>query len=282
MNVSVFDTRTCILGEGPLWHPIRKQLFWFDIIGKKLLSQSNGEKLEWQFEECVSAAGWIDTETLLVASETGLYRFDISSGEMTHVIDLEKDNIVTRSNDGRADPWGGFWIGTMGKRLEPRAGAIYRYYNGSITKLYSDISIPNAICFSPDKKFGYFADTGAQQIMRQELDHNGWPKGEPEVLIDLRNEGINPDGAVTDREGNIWNSQWGASRVACYGSDGSFKLAIDLPASQSTCPAFGGEDLKTLFMTSAAEGLQPDTGPHGQTFLLSSEIAGLPEPQAKI
>ena len=119
MTVQVFDDRSCSLGEGPLWHPLRNQLFWFDIIGKKLLSVDAEGPKSWQFDEFVSAAGWVDIDTLLVASASGLWRFNLTTGDRSLVCHLEHNNAVTRSNDGRADPWGGFWIGTMGIDANP-------------------------------------------------------------------------------------------------------------------------------------------------------------------
>ena len=105
MNADAFDTRICELGEGPLWHPERQQFFWFDILGMSLLSREGDQALEWQFDEHVSAAGWIDHDRLMVASETALWQFDLSSGEQSFLCALEAENPVTRSNDGRADPW---------------------------------------------------------------------------------------------------------------------------------------------------------------------------------
>ena len=106
----IFDDTRCELGEGPLWHPLRQQLFWFDILGKRLHTKGQ----HWDFDDHVSAAGWIDHDTLIVASSRALMTFDIITGDTEHLCDLEADNPVTRSNDGRADPQGGFWIGTMG------------------------------------------------------------------------------------------------------------------------------------------------------------------------
>ncbi|MEM6729608.1 MAG: SMP-30/gluconolactonase/LRE family protein, partial [Pseudomonadota bacterium] len=151
----IFDDHPCILGEGPLWHPGRGELFWFDILGKSLRSKAR----VWDFEECVSAAGWIDDDTLLMASASSLSKFDIPTGAREILMPLEADNPATRSNDGRADPWGGFWIGTMGMQLEEDAGAIYRYYRGEVRTLYAPITIPNAICFAPDRSCAYWTDT---------------------------------------------------------------------------------------------------------------------------
>jgi len=272
MSAQIFDDRPCELGEGPLWHPLRQQLFWFDILGKRLLSQKDGEQLSWSFDEHVSAAGWVDIDTLLIASETALFTFDLTTGAQKPVCGLEADNAMTRSNDGRADPFGGFWIGTMGKASEPRAGAIYRLYKGELRCIISDVTISNSICFAPDGSRAYFTDTVTKQIMSVALDNNnGWLAGEPEVFIDLAAEGLNPDGSVVDAQGNLWNAQWGAHRVACYASDGTFVKAVEFPAEQVSCPAFGGKDLNMLLATTAAVGL---TGAkEGLTFAIT--LAGV-------
>ena len=276
MTAHVYDKRACALGEGPLWHPLLKQLFWFDILGKKLLTQEAGKPRHWQFDEHVSAAGWVDAQTLLIASESGLYRFDIASGERNLVVALEADDPSTRSNDGRADPWGGFWIGTMGKNAEQDRGAIYRYYRGEVTQLYAPITISNSISFSPDRQAAYFCDTKSRQIMRQALSAtNGYPKGNPEILIDLNQDGLNPDGSVVDADGCIWSAQWGAGRVARYSPKGKFMSAISFPAGQISCPAFGGAGLMTLFATSAAHGVSGALD--GFTFETRVDISGQTE-----
>jgi sugar lactone lactonase YvrE len=231
------------------------------------LSQVGGKALEWSFNEHVSAAGWVSRTTLLIASETALFLFDVETGASTPICALEADRPANRSNDGRADPYGGFWIGTMGKAAETGAGAIYRFYKGQLTPLYENLSIPNAICFSHDGSLAYFSDTVTGCVQSVALDAQGWPKGAPTVFLDLRAEGLAPDGAVVDRLGNIWIAQWGAARVACYDAAGRFVSAVAMPAPHTTCPAFGGWDLRTLFCTSATQGLSdeaigsaPDSG----------------------
>ena len=277
MSVTVHDPRACRLGEGPLWHPERRQLFWFDILGKRLLSRDGTAQREWQFDEHVSAAGWVDADRLLIASETALFLFDLETGTRRDLVPLEADNLVTRSNDGRADPWGGFWIGTTGRNAEEKAGAIYRYYRGELRCLFDGITISNAICFSPDRATAYFTDTRSRRIMRQPLGKDGWPEGESTVFVDLTGEGLNPDGAVVDAEGCLWNAQWGAARVARYGPDGRFLSAIPFPARQMTCPAFGGDGLRRLFATSATQGLSEKATADGQTFATEVDVAGQAE-----
>lgn len=282
----VFDNTECFLGEGALWHPKLKQLFWFDIINAKLYSLSGDTASSWCFDEMVSAAGWIDKNELLIASETALFRFNISTGEQAEVVPLEADNPVTRSNDGRADPWGGFWIGTMGKNAEPGAGAIYRYYDGELRKLFPNITISNAICFAPDRSCAYFTDTPTRKVMRQSLaGDDGWPVGDAELFLDLNDEGLNPDGAVTDSEGNIWIACWGDGAVHAFSPQGERLERISLEAAHASCPAFGGLDYTTLFTTTAQQGVPPEQRAEqlaGQTFYEEMKFRGLPEPAVRL
>ncbi|MCG6902527.1 MAG: SMP-30/gluconolactonase/LRE family protein [Rhodobacter sp.] len=286
MTATVFDTRQCELGEGPLWHPERRQLFWFDILGQRLMSRQNDQPQDWQFGEYVSAAGWTGQDTLLIASESRLFHYDLGTGTAETVAALEADRPDTRSNDGRADPQGGFWIGTMGKRAERQAGAIYRYYRGELRQVHARITIPNSICFAPDGRRAYFTDTAARRILTQALDDNGWPRGEPDLFLDLRAEGLNPDGSVTDAAGNLWNAQWGAARIAQYSPGGRFLQALDFPARNTSCPAFGGAELTTLFCTTAREHLDAETlrahPANGQTFVVETSTKGWPEPQVML
>lgn len=279
MTAVVYDPRRCELGEGAFWHPQREQLFWFDILGRRLLSRDGARPLEWRFDVQVSAAGWIDRETLLVAAETGLFRFGIDSGALAPLLPLEAERPETRSNDGRADPMGGFWIGTMGKRAEPGMGAIYRYAGGEIRRLFDRITIPNAICFAADGRTAHFADTAAAQVFRVPLDPGGWPSGQPELFLDLAAEGLAPDGAVIDAEGAFWNAQWGAGRVARYLPDGSFDRAIAIGGRHASCPAFGGPDLATLHVTTAREGLGTPGPGDGVVYACAAGVPGRPEPR---
>ncbi len=282
---SVYDPRACELGEGALWHPVRGQLFWFDILARKLLSQGPEGPQDWTFDRMVSAAGWVSRDEMLIASETALLRFHLTTGACVPVADLEADTPGTRSNDGRADPMGGFWIGTMGKIPDaaPGAGAIYRWYRGTLRRLFGGLTIPNAISFSPDGRVGHFTDTVTGQVMRVALDAEGWPRGQPEVFLDLRDEGLTPDGAVIDRDGVMWLAQWGAARVAAYGPDGRFLRAVGFDAPHTSCPAFGGAEGTTLFCTTALQGMDAAARarhPHaGKTFALADVARGQTEHQ---
>ena len=278
MTASLFDPRICELGEGAFWHPEREQAFWFDIHGRRLLSRHDGQALEWRLDEKASAMGWIDRDRVLIATETALILFDLRGGGRELLAPLEADRPDTRSNDGRADPMGGFWIGTMAHDARTGKGAIYRWYRGELRQLRAGVSIPNAICFSPDGRLAYFADTALQTVWSQELDDQGWPAAEATVFLDLTGTDEHPDGAVTDTQGRFWNARWGSGAVVCHAPDGHVLHRLKLPPAQTTCPAFIGSNLDRLMVTSAAENLH---GAHdGTIWLLEPKGArGRPEPR---
>jgi sugar lactone lactonase YvrE len=267
---------------------LRGQLFWFDIPAGKLFAcnVSGGDLCSWSFGEPASAAGWVDEKTLVIATASGLQRFDIASGARDLLVEMEPDNPVTRANDGRIGPDGSFWIGTMGRNLEPHAGAYYRFKHGKLSRIIESMSIPNATCFAPDGRTAYIADTTEQVIWRWPLDASGNPLGERIVHIDLRPDNVYPDGAVCDVEGYLWNAQYGSSRIVRYAPDGSTDTVIALPVSRPTCPAFGGKDLRTLYVTSACENLSPAaraTEPDaGKIIVLEVDVAGIPETRLKL
>ena len=266
-TATIHDPTVCKLGEGPLWHPERGQLFWFDILDNRLHMREGGETRSWRFDENVSAAARVSRDVLMIASETKLFTFDIETGATEDVIALEADDATTRSNDGRADPQGGFWIGTMDKMGARPVGKIYRFHKGELRALH-DVTIPNAMCFSPDGSTAYFADTPKQRVMRQRLDADGWPAEEPEVHLDLRGENLLPDGAVVDAEGCVWLAEFNSSRVCRYAPDGTRLHIVHTPgATETTCPALGGGDLYIVTgwhnMSEAERAAHPN---HGRTF----------------
>lgn len=272
------------LGEGPLWHDERGELFWCSILAGELNAcdaAGNNHRI-WSFGEAVSAAAIVDRRALVVATVSGLERFDIDTGAREAVCAFPRVCTPVRSNDGRAGPGGAFWIGTMSQRAEPAAGALYRFAGGVLGEKRRGMSTPNAICFSPGGDWAYFSDTPTQSIMRWPLDpDSGDTAGEPQVFIDLRSENLMPDGAVTDDEGCIWNAQWGAGRVARYDPKGRLVDAVTVPAAQVTCPAFGGTDMKTLFVTSAWQGMNDAARRAdrlaGAVFAVEVPVAGRPE-----
>jgi sugar lactone lactonase YvrE len=205
---------------------------------------------------------------------------------MTLHCPLEADKPGNRSNDARVHPSGTFWIGTMGREAERGAGAIYALHRGEISQLFPGITIPNAICFSPDGTTGYFADTAMNEFYRVALDpRTGLPRSAPEVL--LRHRGVGGlDGAVVDADGLIWNARWGGGCVDVYSPRGEHLRCLQVPARQTSCPAFVGPDFSRLLVTSAWQGMDEAARAahpeHGRTFLLEAAARGRPEPDVKL
>jgi len=278
----------CHLGEGPTYDPATDTAWWFDIREGQLFEANigSGDVRRHALGRMASALGRIDANSQLIVAEDGLYIRTIADGALSLYLPLEADNPKTRSNDSRVHPSGTFWIGTMGRKAERGLGAIYALHRGDIIRLFPNITIPNAICFSPDGSVGYFADTDENVLYRVALDpETGLPRGGPEVL--LRHAGIGGlDGAVVDAEGRIWNARWGGGCVDVYSPQGEHLRCIAVPATQASCPAFVGPDLSRLLVTSAWQDMDAaakaaDPG-HGQTFLLDVGARGRAEPDVKL
>ncbi|CCD97510.1 SMP-30/gluconolactonase/LRE family protein [Bradyrhizobium sp. STM 3809] len=281
---TVLCAERCHLGEGPTYDPRTDTAWWFDIREGLLFEAviGTGEVRRHALGRMASALGRIDAHSQLIVAEDGLYIRTVADGTLSLYLPLEADNPATRSNDSRVHPSGTFWIGTMGRKAERGLGAIYALHRGEIVRLFPNITIPNAICFSPDGATGYFADTDDNVLYRVGLDpQTGLPRGAPEVL--LRHSGVGGlDGAVVDAEGRIWNARWGSGCVDVYSPQGEHLRCISVPASQASCPAFVGEGLSRLLVTSAWQDMDAaaraaDPG-HGQTFLLDVGARGRAEP----
>ena len=281
----ILDSK-CQLGEGPIWHPGRQQLFFFDINEQTLFAiHANGEIADqWLFNETVAAAAIADDETLVLFSEVGLKGFQLATGGLARLTSIEADNPRTRSNDSRVHPSGAFWLGTMDNtEAEEAIGALYHYRKGVVTQLKSGVRVPNATCFSPDGRTAYWTDTPTKQILKVETDpQTGMPVGEWSVFADVSDGRGFPDGAVVDSEGFLWNAKWGGGCVVRHAPDGSIDRVIDVPVSQVTCPAFGGPELKTLFITTAAKNLSAEQlaaeKVAGGLFAIEVDVAGQSEP----
>lgn len=281
----VFDDRICRLGEGPLWHPERHELFWVDIPAQAVLARGSGGARAHHFDEMVSALGWIDRDTLLLASETGLYSLAISDWSRTLLSPIEAENPLTRSNDGRADPWGGFWIGTMDKKAAERGGAIYRYSHGELRRIAGDITIPNGLCFDRTRGIGYFTDSAQRKTWRIALDEHGWPSAEPELFLDYSGSVTTIDGAIIDRDGHLWCAIFDGSAVLRISPAGELVERLETPTPRATCPGFGGTDYSDIYVTTAAIGLEPRAGDavaHGSTLCFPGVARGAPEPRVRL
>lgn len=284
---TVLCDERCHLGEGPTYAAATDTAWWFDIVERRLFEArlDTGRITVHSLDVMGSALGRIDAHRQLLVADDGLYVRDAADGRMTLYRSLEADNAATRSNDARVHPSGTFWIGTMGRRAERELGAIYALHRGELSRLYDHITIPNAICFSPDGTIGYFADTGKNTLFRVDLDAStGLPRGAPAALVTRRGGGI--DGAVVDADGLIWNARWGGGCIDVYSPQGEHLRTLRVPARQSSCPAFVGRDFSHLLVTSAWQGMAEDAKradpDHGRTFVLDVGARGRAEPDVKL
>ncbi len=288
LKAELFVDSRCELGEGPFWHPLLGRLFWFDILNQTLLSANDEGHIvdRITFKDTVSAAGVIDIDTMAVAQSGALLRYDFRTDTSTHIADLEADIPGNRTNDSRVDRAGGFWLGTMGRKAEHGVGSVYQYRAGQMTKVISNIRIPNSICFSPDGRIAYFTDSGAM-IRKCALDpETGLPIGEWEDFYTMDGLG-GADGSVVDSEGFVWNARWGGGAAIRISPEGKLDKIVEVPGvSRVSCPAFGGKDMKTMFLTTARENMTPEQleqEPHaGSVFAIELDVAGLPEPFVKL
>jgi sugar lactone lactonase len=278
----------CHLGEGPTYDAATDTAWWFDIVERRLFEArlDTGRTIIHSLDVMGSALGRIDADRQLLVADDGLYIRETADGRMALYRPLEADNAATRSNDARVHPSGTFWIGTMGRHAERRLGAIYALHRGELSRLYDQITIPNAICFSPDGTIGYFADTGKNVLFRVDLDAaTGLPRGAPVALVTRRGGG-GIDGAVVDADGLIWNARWGGGCIDVYTPQGEHLRSLRVPARQSSCPAFVGRDFSRLLVTSAWQDMDDDAKRadpgHGRTFVLDVAARGRLEPDVKL
>jgi sugar lactone lactonase len=289
VGTSILSDWHCHLGEGCTYDPATDTAWWFDILERTLFEAdlASGMVNSHALPLMASVLAVIDDRRQLLATENGLYIRDIADGRLALHVPLEADNAATRSNDGRVHPCGALWIGTMSRSAEKGAGAIYRFFRGELRQLYAGITIPNAICFSPDGATAYFTDSSEGILYRVAIDpSNALPAGEPVSLFDHRGGVGGLDGAVVDSDGLIWNARWGGSCIDVYTPEGERVRSIRVPAKQPSCPVFVGRNFDRLLVTTGWEGMDEHARAadphHGRTFILDVGARGRPEPRIRL
>ena len=284
VGTTILHERRCRLGEGCTYDPASDTAWWVDITEHTLFQAdlASGAVTAHALPFMASMVALIDDHRQLLAAEDGLYVRDIADGRLALHAPLEADNAATRSNDGRVHPCGALWIGTMGRKAENGAGAIYRFHRGEWHRLYAGVTIPNAICFSPDGATAYFADSREGILCRVAINPaNAMPVADPAMLYDHRGGAGSLDGAVVDGEGLIWNARWGGSSIDVYTPEGARVRGLGVPATQPSCPVFVGRNFDRLLVTSAWEGMDEAARAadphHGRTFVLDAGARGRTE-----
>ncbi|MBJ94576.1 MAG: hypothetical protein CMP23_08880 [Rickettsiales bacterium] len=267
-----------LLGEGPIWDHQSQSLFWVDIHGRAIeCYQPEGSvHRRWQLPVRPSAlARCADGASLLVAAEHGLGFFTPSTGQWSPWLQLEAPDQLpmNRTNDGRCDPQGRFWIGTMHDEVAERSGSLYRVEaSGAVAVQLQGLGIPNTLAWSKDSF--YFGDSLDQMVRRYPLGQDlNTESSQP--LFALPAGDACPDGSAIDAQGRLWTCIWDGARIDCHGPDGSLLQSIKLPVQRPTSCTFGGPDLDCLFITSSGRDLP---GPNGALLALDGLATGLPEP----
>jgi sugar lactone lactonase YvrE len=246
----------CTLGEGVLWDAARRCWWWTDIEASCLWRWAGPghAPVRCLLPDRLGSFAICRSGRLLLGLAKGLAWGREHDGriEVSPVVPVEAAEPRTRINDGRTDRQGRFVFGTFNQAVEKRP--ICGFYQFSSRHGLRRLALPavaiaNSICFSPDGRTMYFTDTAQGRILQCDYD------GESAAVARLREfvhvQGAGPDGSVVDAEGCLWNAQWGAGRVVRYSPDGEPLMSVGLAAPHASCPAFGGEGLHQLTITSA-------------------------------
>lgn len=283
-----------VCGEGLVWSAADSALYWTDI-NRFLVHRYDtreGTTRTWLFDEPVVALSLsTDPDRLLVALASRLIWWWPATDKRAEHGFVLSDAPRLRLNDGRADPLGNFWVGSMinnvsrdGENLDVDGdeGVLYRIApDGSVTTWLHGLGIPNTVCWSPDHKFFYTGDTRANTIYRFAFHAR---TGEISDKVDwfAGYEGGVPDGSAMDSEGYLWNCRFFGKRIVRISPGGNIDSVIEMPVSNVTTAAFGGPDLKTLFVTSASVLRQTGERLAGSLWAMDVDAAGSPESKVRV
>jgi len=285
------------LAESPFWHPQEDMLYWVDIPGKKLLRANvyMGTVQAWDMPSepgCIAPAA---SGGLVIALRHGVFRALEWGGAMQHITTLPYDTATVRANDGKCDALGRFWVGTIDEPKASRAAALFSIDCRSSAPVVqvqaSDALTANGLAWSPQNTTLYWADTPAHVVHAWDFDlarnrlsqHRNAlqlaPKPPGWTFADPSYQG-RPDGAAVDSLGNYWVAMFEGRRLCCFAPDGRLLQTLETPVQCPTMPCFGGEDLKTLYLTTARHGRSapelaefPDSG---AVFFTRVDTPGLP------
>lgn len=274
-----------ICGEGAVWHPEQEALYWTDINRFLVHKYVPGKETTatWFFDEPVTSVNLTtDPEVLLLVlgARAGFW----SPRTHPHVETIYQLAAAPRMrfNDARVDVRGSLWVGTMrnnvgsrGEAVEVRFsdGVLYRIDpDGSVTEWKTGIGISNTVTWAPDREIFYFGDTTANVIYSYAYDKSSGAISGEKAFFSGYERG-SPDGSVTDAAGYLWNARYGGGCVVRIAPDGCVDRVVAVPAAAPTTCAFGGDGLKTLYITSA----RSDEQFSGSLFAIEPEVGGLPD-----
>jgi len=288
-----FDSR-CTLGESILWCARERVLWWTDIKGRRIWrgSPEAGSTQWWSTPGRVGSLALCESGRLLLGMEDALYFVDptrhaAGTGlSCEHLADVPMEGTAMRINDGRLDRSGNFVFGCINEDpAHARTARFHQYSLGQGLRALdiAPVAIANGIGFDPDGQGMYYCDSLQRSIMHARYDAATATITDARVFALIAGD-AEPDGAAVDAEGRVWGAQWGAGQVVRYSAAGEVELRVPVPASQPTCVAFAGDDLGTLYVTSARDGLDAAAlhalPASGGVFRAALEgVRGLPEPR---
>lgn len=277
------------LGEVPIWCDRTNRLWWVDVREPALqyYEPATGAHRKFGLKgKTVGSWGLREAGGMILSMQDGIDEFDPETGRQSSLVSIEAELEGHRLNEGRVDRKGRFWVGTMHDTIREPRGSFYRVQPDlSVAKVFDGIDIPNSVVMTPDDRKMYFADTYMQKIWTFDFDIEAGTIENRTLFRDTTDQPGSPDGSAMDLEGCLWNAEYGGSRVVRYSPEGQIERVIELPVTQITCCAFGGSDLSTLFITTAAQRLSDaqlaEQPLAGGLFAIEVDAKGLPEARFK-
>ena len=242
------------LGEGPCWDVETGTLYWTDIPAHRVHRMTgDGTHTEWDAGLPVGAVVPRAGGGLVLAAKGGFMAMDPATGDLSMLAAVEPGIPGNRMNDGACDRAGRFFAGTMAEDESPGAGALYLLAaDHHVTRLVTGVGISNGIGWSPDDRHMYYIDSLTYRVDLFDYEPGTGAIGNRRTFVSLGAGGVVPDGMTVDSEGGVWVAVWGGSEIRRYAPDGRLDLNVAVPADNVTCCAFGGPDLRTLYITTAA------------------------------
>jgi sugar lactone lactonase YvrE len=289
-DIKVVHDQAMAVGECPLWNPAEACLYWVDIDGLAVhrLHPASGEHRAWSMASEPAALALNASGGLVVALRSGFVHLDTGSGAVTPIAPAPYDTATTRFNDGRVDAAGRFWVGTLYEPRDQQAAQMFCLERGAVRLVWSGgMTVSNGLGFSPDQKLLYHADTTSHRIDRYAFDVATGAVSHPQRFQQFStdrtsNYGGRPDGAAVDSEGAYWCAMFEGGRLLRFAPDGELLREVALPLRCPTMVAFGGDDLRTLYITSASHKRPAEERARlplsGCVLSLRVDVAGLPEP----
>ena len=249
-----------ILGEGPIWHPEEKVLYWCDNLKPSVqrYDPATGEVSAWPLEKQVGSIVFRESGGIVAGMECGFCFIDLDTGEVETIVDPEAGIVGNRLNDGKCDRAGRYWCGSMDAALKNPTAALYRLdADFSCHRMDEGFTVSNGIAFSPDDKVMYFSDTRAETVYAYDFDLASGALENRRVFISTKEIAGRVDGATVDTEGFYWCAHIHGGEIARYDPDGKLERTIPLPVRHPTMCTFGGDNFETLYVTSSTKFLEP-------------------------